>query len=72
MAILHKIKAYLYDNFLTKDDPNDFIARTISERSLGIKQICESAVSRGGADVSAAAMEHATELFLIRNGVSAL
>lgn len=64
MAILHRIKAYLYDNFLTKDNPNDFIARTVSERSLNVKQICEAAVSRGGADVTSAAMEHATELFL--------
>lgn len=64
MAVLHKIKAYLYDNVLTKDNPNDFIARTLSERSLNVKQICEVAVTRGGADVSAAAMEHAIELFL--------
>ena len=64
MAILHRIKAYLYDNLLTRDNPNDFIARTISERSLNVKQICEAAVNRGGADVSAAAMEHATALFL--------
>lgn len=64
MAILHKIKAYLYDNFLTKDNPNDFIARTISERSLSVKQICEAAVNRGGSDVFASAMEHAIELFL--------
>ncbi|PZU80686.1 MAG: hypothetical protein DI529_16360 [Chryseobacterium sp.] len=64
MPILHKIKAYLYDNLLTKDNPNDFIARTVSERSLNVKQICEVAVSRGGADVTSAAMEHATELFL--------
>lgn len=64
MALLHKIKAYLYDNLLTKDNPNDYIARTVSERSLNIKQICESAVSRGGADVSASAMQHSTELFL--------
>lgn len=64
MPILHKIKAYLYDNLLTKDNPNDFIARTVSERSLNVKQICESAANRGGADVSAAAMEHATSLFL--------
>ncbi|SEM58189.1 protein of unknown function [Chryseobacterium taichungense] len=62
--ILHRIKAYLYDNVLTKDNPNDFIARTASERSLSVKQICEAAASRGGADVSASAMEHATELFL--------
>lgn len=64
MLILHKIKAYLYDNALTKDNPNDYIARTVSERSLGIKQICETAVNRGGADVSSTAMEHAVDLFL--------
>jgi hypothetical protein len=63
-SILHKIKAYLYDNTLTKDNPNDFIARTASERSLNVQQICQAAVSRGGADISASAMEHATELFL--------
>lgn len=63
MSVLHKIKAYLYDNVLTPD-PNDFIARTVSERSLNVKQICETAVRRGGADVSAPAMEHAVELFL--------
>lgn len=62
-TILHRIKAYLYDNLLT-EDPNDFSARVISERSLTIKQICELAVARGGADVSAASMQHATELFL--------
>ncbi|MCD9855161.1 DUF4469 domain-containing protein [Epilithonimonas sp. JDS] len=62
--ILHKIKAYLYDNVLTKDNPNDYIARTVSERSLNVKEICEAAVSRGGADVAAQTMEHATELFL--------
>ncbi|SDH82553.1 protein of unknown function [Chryseobacterium taeanense] len=62
--ILHKIKAYLYDNVLTKDNPNDFTARTTSERSLNVQQICQSAVTRGGADISASSMEHATELFL--------
>ena len=64
MAILHRIKAYLYDNLLTRDNPNDFIARTISERSLSVKQICEAAANRGGADITASSMEHATELFL--------
>ncbi|MCL1911735.1 MAG: DUF4469 domain-containing protein [Leptospirales bacterium] len=60
---LHKIKAQLYDNVLT-DDPNDFVARVISEKSLNTSDICESAVERGGADVSAPAMEHAVNLFL--------
>ena len=49
---------------MTKDNPNDFIARTVSERSLNVKQICEAAVNRGGSDVSAPSMQHATELFL--------
>ena len=64
MKTRHKIRAYLYENTLTKDNPNDYIARTISERSLDVKQICEMAVSRGGADLTASAMEHATQLFL--------
>ncbi len=60
----HSIKAYLYDNNLTVEDTNDLVARVISERSRGIKSICEIAVSRGGADVSATAMQHSVELFL--------
>ena len=59
----HKIRAKLYDNLLTPD-PNDFSARVISERSLNIKDICESSATRGGADVSAPAMQHGVELFL--------
>ncbi len=39
MAISHKIKAYLPDSFITKDNPDDFVAPTISERSLSLKQI---------------------------------
>ncbi|MDR0791945.1 MAG: DUF4469 domain-containing protein [Chitinophagaceae bacterium] len=62
MSTLHTIKCYLYDNVLT-EDPNDFIARVASERSLNVKNICSSAVERGGADISAAAMEHAVNLF---------
>ncbi|GHU95962.1 hypothetical protein FACS1894156_6350 [Bacteroidia bacterium] len=67
MATLHTIKAHLYNNALT-DDPNDFVARVSAERSLSIKDICESAATRGGADVSASAMEHATNLFLKEMG----
>jgi len=62
MSTLHTIKCYLYDNILT-EDPNDFIARVSSERSLNVRDVCSSAVARGGADVSAAAMEHAVNLF---------
>ena len=66
--ILHTIKAWLYLNMLTKDNPHDYIARVISERSLSTKDICESAVERGGADISAASMEHAVNLFLKEMG----
>ena len=59
----HTIKAYLYDNLLTPD-PNDFTARVSSERSLSVADICHSTATRGGADVSDAAMSHAVELFL--------
>jgi len=67
MANLHKIKAQLYDNVLTPN-PNDFMARVISERSLSIKDVCRAATTRGGADISAAAMEHAAGLFLKEMG----
>lgn len=65
--ILHKVKAYLYPNVLT-DDPNDFTARVSSERSLGVKEICASAVARGGAPTTAEAMEHNVNLFLKEMG----
>lgn len=59
----HKIKAYLYENLLT-DDPNDYMARVSSERSLSVTDICNTAVIRGGADITATAMEHGVKLFL--------
>jgi hypothetical protein len=62
-TLLHRIRAFLYLNLLT-EKLNDYIARVISERSLSVKDICELAATRGGADVSATAMEHAVNLFL--------
>ncbi|MDR0636396.1 MAG: hypothetical protein LBF87_04890, partial [Treponema sp.] len=62
MAVLHTIKASLYENLLT-DDPNSLTARVSAERSLSVREICESAVERGGADTNAATMEHAVDLF---------
>jgi hypothetical protein len=62
-TILHYIKAYLYDNPLT-DNPDDYVARVSSERSLAIEDICESCVTRGGADISSASMQHGVNLFL--------
>jgi hypothetical protein len=66
--ILHRIKAWLYKNLLTRENPNDYVARVNAERSLGVKDICESAVSRGGADISSSSMEHAVNLFLKEMG----
>jgi hypothetical protein len=63
-TILHRIKAYLYENALTKENSNDFVARVSAERSLSVKDICEGASNRGGADISASAMEHAANLWL--------
>jgi hypothetical protein len=40
---LHTIKAWLYDNPLTRDNPNDYIARVRSDRSLSISDICQLA-----------------------------
>ncbi|MDR3260469.1 MAG: DUF4469 domain-containing protein, partial [Tannerella sp.] len=61
--IFHRLKAYLYKNTLTPD-PNDYIIRALSERTLNIRQICESASTRGGAGIPVAAMEHAVNLWL--------
>ena len=62
MAVLHTIKAWLYENLLT-DDQNDFSARVSAERALSVRDVCQSAAERGGADINAAAMEHAVDLF---------
>ncbi len=61
--ILHRIKANLYPNLLT-EDPNDFAARVISERSLSVKDVCKQAISRGGAQTTAESMETNVNLFL--------
>ena len=55
--VLHKIKVNLYENYLT-DNPDDFSARVISECTLNVKEICRTAVGRGGAPSTAEAMEH--------------
>ncbi|GHU24302.1 hypothetical protein FACS1894172_10640 [Spirochaetia bacterium] len=62
MSVLHTIKAWLYENLLSADQ-NDYVARVSAERTLNVREICESAVERGGADISAAAMEHAVALY---------
>ena len=61
-SILNRIKVALYENYLT-DDPNDFSAKVISERSLGIAEICKTAVNRAKAPTTPEAMEHNVTLF---------
>ena len=62
MATKHRIKANLYDNVLT-EDPFDLMARVMAERSLNVRNVCESAITRGGATITAASMEHVVNLW---------
>lgn len=61
--ILHSLKAQLYPNNLTGAVANSYTARVVAERSLSVGDICQAAISRGGADISAPSMQHAIELF---------
>ena len=61
--VLHRIKVNLYENLLT-ENPNDYSAKVISERTLNTKEICQTAIKRGGAASTAEAMEHNVNLFL--------
>lgn len=63
----HSIKLYLYESTLT-DGANDYVARVSNERSLSITDVCAAASQRGGADMSAASMEHGVRLFLKEMG----
>jgi len=58
----HNIRAELYDNLLT-EDPNDFAARVVADKPLNTKDVCNFAVQRGGADISAKTMEHSVDLY---------
>jgi len=65
--VLHQIRVNLYENLLT-DNPNDYSARVISERSLGVAEICREAVNRARAASTPEAMEHNVMLFLNEMG----
>jgi len=60
-SILHVVEVYLYENFLTPN-PTDYVGRVETERTLGMRDVCESSVLRGGADINSSAMFHAGEL----------
>lgn len=61
--ILHRIKVYLYKNMFTKGI-DTYTARVATERMLDVKEICRSAVTRGGAGIPASSMQYAVEQFL--------
>jgi nucleoid DNA-binding protein len=61
-TIFHRIKAILIPNLLT-EDPDDFYAKVISERTLDTDDICDSAVDRGNAPTTKEAMKINVELF---------
>jgi hypothetical protein len=63
MAILHRIKAWLYKNNLLTSNPDEYFIRPVSDRTIGVREICETAVTRGKADISASAIEHGVILF---------
>jgi hypothetical protein len=56
-TILHRIKAYLYDNVFT-DGPHDYIARVNPERTLNIPEICSAAIKRNGASTTEAIQKY--------------
>ena len=62
-SILHVVEVFLYENYLTPKE-GDYTARIETERTLSLKPVCESAALRGGSDISAASMLHASELML--------
>lgn len=62
--VLHRIKAYLYKNKFT-ENPDEYTARVVTERLLNVKDVCQSAVTRGGANnISSYTMQYAVDLFL--------
>ena len=54
----------LYPNPLTPDNPHDLVGHVSSIGTASLDDLCKSAAGRGGADISAANMQHAVELFL--------
>ncbi|MDR1469824.1 MAG: hypothetical protein LBT00_11080, partial [Spirochaetaceae bacterium] len=46
--VLHKIRVKLYPNYLEHKIPGKYLARTDSEATVTIEQICMSAKNRGG------------------------
>jgi len=68
MAANHQtIKAVLYPNLL-KNNEGTFKAQIITEKTLGIKEICKSLSDKPGTGVNSDAMEYHVRLFLEEMG----
>ena len=62
LGVLHTIKAWLYPNYFQHVE-GKFIARAKAETPLSIENICASATTRGGADVTYDTMVEAVKLY---------
>ena len=62
-SILHEVEIYLYENYLTAIT-TDYMGRVEMERTLGLKEVCDSAVLRGGANISSDAIRNGSEIML--------
>ena len=62
-SILHEVEIYLYENHLTPIT-TDYMGRIEMSRTLGIKEVCDSAVLRGGANITSEAIRTGSEIML--------
>jgi hypothetical protein len=59
--VLHVIRAWLYPNYL--DHGGKYIARTKTEKTLTVAQVCSEAVTRGGSDLNYDTMVDAVKAY---------
>ena len=62
-SILHEVEIYLYENYLTPIT-TDYMGRIEMARTLGLREVCDSAVLRGGANISSEAIRSGSEIML--------
>ena len=62
-SILHEVVIYLYENYLTAVE-TDYVGKVEMARTLGLNEVCDSAVLRGGANISSEAIRHGSEIML--------
>ena len=62
-SILHEVEIYLYENYLTPIT-TDYMGRIEMARTLGLREVCDSAVLRGGANISSESIRSGSEIML--------